>query len=195
MNEWIKKWRLEANMTQKELAEQLFLTPPAISQYESGKRDISLPVLKEIARVFQKNLSVQLIEEKMIQKITPELIEHTLKPLLINAPSLISLEEEDFNDFFSLEGEHYFLQTTNRNPFSATLDLFVDFMKEKNLDEAKGFILHIQGGSNFTFDHFDFFAEQIHKRGNEKSKILASANMDENREDFQLILCAFGFKN
>lgn len=49
IGENIRKAREEKNISQKELAERLGVTPPMISQYETGKRNPRAPALIKIA--------------------------------------------------------------------------------------------------------------------------------------------------
>ena len=69
----------------------------------------------------------------------------------------------------------------------------MDFVKEKNLQEGKGFIACIRGGENLTFDHLDFFSEHLHKRINHNANVVVAAHLDEEATEFQLTLCGFGF--
>ena len=49
IGENIRKAREEKNISQKELAERLGVTPPMLSQYETGKRSPRVPTLLKIA--------------------------------------------------------------------------------------------------------------------------------------------------
>jgi transcriptional regulator with XRE-family HTH domain len=48
----LAQWRKENQMTQRDLARILGVTPGAVGNWESGKRIPRLPMLKKIARVF-----------------------------------------------------------------------------------------------------------------------------------------------
>lgn len=51
----IKELRVKSNMTQKDLAEILYVTPQAISRWENGKVEPSLATVVEIAKFFHVN--------------------------------------------------------------------------------------------------------------------------------------------
>ena len=51
----IKELRAKFNITQKELAEVLYVTPQAISRWETGKVEPSLATVVEIAKFFHIN--------------------------------------------------------------------------------------------------------------------------------------------
>jgi cell division GTPase FtsZ len=127
-----------------------------------------------------------------IKKITSETMDKYIKPLIIDEPGIIDVDEDDFMKLSSFNGEHYFIQNQNQNAFDATIDLFINFLKEKNLKTAKGMIAHIKGGSDFTFEHLEFYTSQIHKRVNHETEIIIGVTLDHNFKGFQLTLCAFG---
>lgn len=52
----IRKQRLEAGMTQEELANRLKTTKQSISRYENGKRNIDQDVLFELSEIFRVNI-------------------------------------------------------------------------------------------------------------------------------------------
>ena len=52
----LKSLRLQADMTQAELAEKLSVTRQAVSNYEQGRSFPSLDVLAEIGRIFDVSL-------------------------------------------------------------------------------------------------------------------------------------------
>ncbi len=82
---FIKELRKEKNMTQKELAEKLYLTDKAISKWERGLSFPDITVLNSISEIF--NVSVTEIlngergkEEKIdIEKVVQEAIESVTK--------------------------------------------------------------------------------------------------------------------
>ena len=55
IGEKIKELREKYNITQKELAEILFVTPQAISRWENGKVEPSLAMVVKIAKYFNVN--------------------------------------------------------------------------------------------------------------------------------------------
>lgn len=82
---FIKELRKEKNMTQKELAEKLYLTDKAISKWERGLSFPDITILNSISEIF--NVSVTEIlngergkEEKIdIEKVVQEAIEGVTK--------------------------------------------------------------------------------------------------------------------
>lgn len=48
----IRKFRKDKNLTQREIAEKLGVTPAAIAQYESGVRKPDIITLKKLAKIF-----------------------------------------------------------------------------------------------------------------------------------------------
>ena len=53
----LRYYRLKKSMTKRELAEQLNITPMAISNYESGKRKPDMEILKRMANVLGVRVS------------------------------------------------------------------------------------------------------------------------------------------
>jgi len=61
IGEVLKEARLEAGITQEELAEQLNTKKSAISRIENHAQDIKLSTLQNFARVIGRELRIQLI--------------------------------------------------------------------------------------------------------------------------------------
>lgn len=59
----IKKFRLDQNMTQAQLAEKVGVVPSTITQYESGNREPKLSILKKIADAL--NVSIDELVESV----------------------------------------------------------------------------------------------------------------------------------
>lgn len=59
VGENIRKYREEAGLTQKGLADQLFVTPQAISRWEKGEVEPSLDALRSMSEIF--NVSVEVL--------------------------------------------------------------------------------------------------------------------------------------
>lgn len=57
----LKYYRLKNNMTQKELAEKVHVSPMAITNYEKGKRTPDMEVIKKLAKALQVRVSDFLI--------------------------------------------------------------------------------------------------------------------------------------
>lgn len=69
INEKIKELRLEAGLTQGELGRLIYgdgaeLTPAAISQYESGKRNISFETIESICSCLGYELKIELVNRE-----------------------------------------------------------------------------------------------------------------------------------
>lgn len=74
--ERIRKARLKASMTQKELSEKSGINPVSISQYEKGLRNPKVETLKKFADALQISLYELMTEEEMLadaEYITKEL--------------------------------------------------------------------------------------------------------------------------
>lgn len=65
MKDKIKQARTEANLTQKELAEQIGVKQPHIARYENGEREPKLKTLLLIAEATGKSINYFIEEEKM----------------------------------------------------------------------------------------------------------------------------------
>lgn len=59
MYEYIRHLRKENGMTQEEVAEKLHLTPHAISQYENGKRQVTIDMMQNILSLFGYELKIE----------------------------------------------------------------------------------------------------------------------------------------
>lgn len=57
LGNFMKKYRIENGMTQRELAEKLAISQNAVSQYESGKRNPSVKRLSGIALALNCSVS------------------------------------------------------------------------------------------------------------------------------------------
>lgn len=51
MKEYLKDFRLKANMSQEEISEKLFISRSAVSKIENGKQEISLEIFRKWAIV------------------------------------------------------------------------------------------------------------------------------------------------
>lgn len=65
-NEKLKELRIEKNLTQKQLAEQLYVSRTAISKWESGRGYPGIDSLKEISNFFGVSLDDLLSNEEII---------------------------------------------------------------------------------------------------------------------------------
>ena len=67
----IKKLRLENSLTQKDLAEKLYVTAQAVSRWENNEVEPSISTLSEMAKVFNVSVS-ELLGEQVSQKVEEE---------------------------------------------------------------------------------------------------------------------------
>ena len=65
-NQLIKQWRKEAELTLEQLAEQLHITPQALSFYENGKRTLTLEMIEKIADILEKEVIVSFRNKTII---------------------------------------------------------------------------------------------------------------------------------
>lgn len=89
MHQYIRHFRKESGMTQEEVAEKLFLTPHAISQYENGKRQISVPMMESILALFGYEL--QIVKSKTTQE--------ELKKMVRSLADLAKVYKDAFPDW------------------------------------------------------------------------------------------------
>lgn len=87
----IKKFRTEKGLTQKDLAEQLFVTAQAVSRWENGEVEPSISTVAKIANIF--DVSVDEIVGNATEKKEPEvIIEKKYVPLEPQKPVLAVCE-------------------------------------------------------------------------------------------------------
>lgn len=72
ISENIKRLRNENGLTQKDLAEKLFVTAQAVSRWENGEVEPSITTVTQIAQIF--NVSVDEIVGNPVEKPEPEVI-------------------------------------------------------------------------------------------------------------------------
>ena len=65
LGETIKRLRMEQGLTQKELAEKLFVTPQAVSRWENGEVEPSVATISSLAKIFGVSASTLLGEEEI----------------------------------------------------------------------------------------------------------------------------------
>ena len=66
LSEKIQKLRKEHNLTQEQLAEQLFVSRTAVSKWETGRGTPSMESLKQIANLFHITLDQLLSTEEVV---------------------------------------------------------------------------------------------------------------------------------
>ena len=70
---FIKSIRIENNLTQKDFADKLGVTPQAVSKWENGKNIPDIAIMKDISEKFQVNIDEILNGEKIYQRKSPKL--------------------------------------------------------------------------------------------------------------------------
>ena len=67
----IKKLRVEKNLTQKDLADRLYVTFQTVSKWENDENEPDVSTLRELAKVFECSLDYLLSEdEKAVEGVT-----------------------------------------------------------------------------------------------------------------------------
>jgi transcriptional regulator with XRE-family HTH domain len=100
----IKKLRKSIGITQKELAEQLNISPSTIAMYESGRRDPDTETLQKIANFFDVSVDYLLgLDIKKKRSTEAQDFEQNVKKLDENVGivfnDLAGLDDEDFEQF------------------------------------------------------------------------------------------------
>ncbi len=133
IGENIKNSRLEKGMTQKELADKLFVTSQAVSRWENGEVEPSVSTLIEMAKIFEMSLD-ELIngasesptiqeetkEEKPEVQIIEKVIVQEAKPVLAvcekcNMPIYDANDIRRFDEVKHIHhGRHHSSQTISR---------------------------------------------------------------------------------
>lgn len=85
IGENIKKLRTEKKLTQKDLADRLYVTPQAVSRWENGEVEPSLSVIKKMAEIFNvtcDNLMDSVFEPSEEEKKTEYVYSEPVRPVL-----------------------------------------------------------------------------------------------------------------
>lgn len=125
-DEKLQTLRKQANLTQEQLAEKLYVSRTAISKWETGNGYPSLESLKDIARLFNTSIDELLSNEKLIELAEENNRSNTKRMLafifgILDVVSLsffllplFSVRQGDFiamNPLIAYGGENYFLFT------------------------------------------------------------------------------------
>lgn len=90
----LKELRLQANLTQKDIADQLNITQPTYQGWESGKRNPSGKTLEKLSLLFNVSIDYLLGKDKTTDSIsTVNLIPRTGNPRMTN-PQKKTIQEE-----------------------------------------------------------------------------------------------------
>ena len=68
----IKKLRIEKNLTQKDLADRLYVTFQTVSKWENDENEPDVSTLRELAKVFDCSLDYLLSEDEKATKVEQE---------------------------------------------------------------------------------------------------------------------------
>lgn len=68
----IKKLRVEKNLTQKDLADRLYVTFQTVSKWENDENEPDVATLRELAKVFDCSLDYLLSEDEKVVEVEPE---------------------------------------------------------------------------------------------------------------------------
>lgn len=68
----IKKLRTEKNLTQKDLADRLYVTFQTVSKWENDENEPDVSTLRELAKVFECSLDYLLSEDEKVAEVEPE---------------------------------------------------------------------------------------------------------------------------
>ena len=68
----IKTLRINNSLTQKDLAEKLFVTAQAVSRWENNEVEPSIATLTEMAKIFNVSVSELLEEEQKQENVAKE---------------------------------------------------------------------------------------------------------------------------
>jgi len=195
MENLIKKWRKKAKLTQQELANKLFLTRQAISQYENGKREPSFHLLEQAAKICNQPFTTTMQEEFLMKKITFEEAKETMMEYE-EVPGLIVLHEKDVEALLSNEGNIYMTQVFDKNPRKAVSYATANLhLEEKYLKEAKGVFAAIKGPSTtFMFEDIGYLQEHVcNLIGDETDVIFQAVLHEEDSEEYEVVIIAMGY--
>lgn len=81
LGETIKRLRMEQGLTQKELAEKLFVTPQAVSRWENGEVEPSVSTISSLAKIFGVSASTLLGEEEIAPAQATTVKEAPMQPV------------------------------------------------------------------------------------------------------------------
>ncbi|MDR6123481.1 transcriptional regulator with XRE-family HTH domain/Zn-dependent peptidase ImmA (M78 family) [Bacillus sp. SLBN-46] len=131
INERIKNRRKELNMSQAELANQVGLKPPAISQYESGARRPSFEALRKLS--FALKVSTEYLVSGITKEQTQEPLDHSDRVILRIINSLKEQDKEKLVEYAT------FLATGRKvkiDTLFETASEYANFYLEEKIDKT-----------------------------------------------------------
>jgi len=194
MENLIKKWRKKAKLTQQELADKLFLTRQAISQYENGKREPSFHLLEQAAKICNQPFTNTMQGEFLMKKVTLEETKEIIKEYE-EKPGLIALHEENVEQLLSYEGNRYMAKVCEKEARKAVSDAVAKLhVEEKYLKEAKGVFAAIKGPATmFTFDDVDALQTQVCHLIGDDTDVIFQATLEEETDQYEVVIIAMGY--
>jgi transcriptional regulator with XRE-family HTH domain len=163
INERIKNRRKELNMSQAELAHQVGLKPPAISQYESGARRPSFEALRKLSFVLKVSTEylVSGIDkeqtqaplkhaDRVILRIVNSLTEQDKEKLVEYAAFLATGRKVKIDTLYESASEYakYYLEEKMGDTFPVDIYTFAKELGikvfEDNLDEGEGILIQVE---------------------------------------------------
>ena len=119
----IKKLRMEKNLTQKELADQVYVTFQTVSKWEKDENEPDVATLRELSRLFDCSLDYLLKEDEEVKKA--EIVESTpaTEPTELVTKTIIIHQKEkhvcarckkDIEDENDLEIDHVCVRNAGR---------------------------------------------------------------------------------
>jgi len=194
MHELMKNWRIQAGMTQAELADKLFMTPQAISLMENGKRTIQYNVFEKIAAIFEKEIIFYTCDRPYLKPLNEELLQREVIPEFTEKIGLIHLDEEDVRHVFS-SGPGYFAKSQNIIFEEALENLFLRFKEEHtHLSKASSILIQFEGPNNSSFEHLDSTSEELYKYISKEANVIIGCRInDTESHGFTLRLMAAGY--
>lgn len=174
IGENIKKLRTEKKLTQKDLADRLYVTPQAVSRWENGEVEPSLSVIKKMAEIFNvtcDNLMDSVFEPSEEEKKTEYVYSEPVRPVLgvcekCNKPIYDGNDVDFIYYLYFAFLSRYALRTTDNN----SVDKFVAHFSGKfrrveiflNItDKIVSCIASSLCFCKLLFNTFDFFSDRF----------------------------------
>ena len=204
LGEKIKKLRLENKMTQSELAEKLFITRQAITNYERDANKPGVETLVAMANLFKVELSYFVEEEKPIKKkwILPTIISLSATMLIAIIITVILLVTNNSKyycvGFYVVRDENIELSIDEVVTESYCFDYYiydknspshfsnVNFKKyiPKNLGNLYYYEIYNKIGTN---DYKMYFRQQINTNSSDSFKVLSKGKYYEDSVELLFI--------
>lgn len=156
IHENLKRFRLEKNLTQQEVADMIYVTRQCVSKWEQGKSIPDIYMLEKLAGIYDKKLS-DLIDEASILDIT---IDYASKKNKRDQMNLIGILISVFAVILttSLGIMIYQYVIKNQNPlaihsYKAQIISFEDFNYQLLLEDDEEITLNFQSLTHLLYNH------------------------------------------